>query len=255
MPITATIAALAALSLAALPPTLGFIGKEMLLEASLAAYRTGLTIAIVFASMIFVTTAGFIGVRPFFGKKVSTPNLPHDGPPVLWSGPAILAALGVVFAATPSLVDGSLLRPAVEAITREAATFQMALWHGFNLPLALSAVSLLFGWTIYARPKIVVEIVSRLQITSWWGPQRWYGLILAGLNSLAELQTRLLQSGYLRYYLTIIIVTILTLAGGKLVIGLDAAPFAASVDARFHEWLVAGVILFAALAAVRLDHG
>src|ERR1051325_384690 len=50
MPMTASIAALAALSLAALPPTLGFIGKEMLLESSLAANRAGLAIAVVFAS-------------------------------------------------------------------------------------------------------------------------------------------------------------------------------------------------------------
>ncbi|HEX7232962.1 MAG TPA: putative monovalent cation/H+ antiporter subunit A [Candidatus Binatia bacterium] len=250
MPITATIAVLAALSLAALPPTLGFIGKEMLLEALIAANRAGLIIAVVFASIIFVTTAGIIGIQPFFGKKLPTPKPPHEAQAGLWSAPAILAVLGVIFAALPALVQGSLFQPAVEAIVREPITLNVAVWHGFNVPLALSAVSLLFGLAIYARRTPVIGILARLQISSWWGPQDWYRLTLAGLNSLAERQTQLLQSGYLRYYLIIIILTSLTLAGSKLFIALDTASFTANFDARFHEWLIAGLILLAALAAV-----
>jgi multicomponent Na+:H+ antiporter subunit A len=250
MPITATIAALAALSLAALPPTLGFIGKEMLIEAALAANTPGLIIAMVFASIIFVTTAGIIGIQPFFGKKLPTPNPPLEASPGLWSAPAILAVLGVIFAALPALLQRPLLRPAAEAIAREAVTLDLALWHGLNLPLALSAVSLVCGLAVYAIRKPFIEIVSRLQITSSWGPQHWYRLVLAGLNSLAERQTRLLQSGYLRYYLIIIIVTILALAGGKLFIALDGATFTARFDTQFHEWLIAGSILLAAWAAV-----
>jgi multicomponent Na+:H+ antiporter subunit A len=250
MPITATIAVLAALSLAALPPSLGFIGKEMLLEASMAANRAGLTIAVVFASIIFVTTAGIIGIQPFFGKKRPTPNPPHEAPLGFWSAPVILAVLGVIFAATPALLQGSLLQPAIEAIAREPVTFQLALWHGFNLPLALSVVSLLFGSAVYVSRKPVIDLLSRLQITSCWGPQHWYRLILAGLNSLAERQTQLLQNGYLRYYLMVIILTSLALAGSKLLIALDAASFTANFDAQFHEWLIAGLILLAALAAV-----
>ena len=250
MPITATIAALAALSLAALPPTLGFIGKEMLLEASLVTHRAGVTVAMVFASIIFVTTAGIIGVQPFFGKKLSTPKPPHEAPPGLWSAPAILAVLGVIFAVMPALVQGSLFQPAIQAIAGKSVALHVALWHGFNLPLALSAVSLVFGWAVYAGRKPVIEIVSRLQITSSWGPQHWYRLVLAGLNSLAERQTQLLQSGYLRYYLIIIILSSLALAGSKLFIALDRASFTANFDALFHEWLIAGLILLAALAAV-----
>jgi len=250
MPITATIAGLAALSLAALPPTLGFIGKELLLEASLAANAAGLIIVLVFAGIIFVTTAGIIGIQPFFGNMLPTPNPPHEASPRLWLAPAILAVLGVIFAAMPSLVETSVLRPAVEAIARQAVSLHVSLWHGLNLPLALSAVSFVCGLALYARRKPAIDIVSRLQITSSWGPRHWYRLILAGLNSLAERQTQLLQSGYLRYYLIIIIVTILALAGSKLFIALDAASFTASFDARFYEWLIAGLIVLAALAAV-----
>ena len=67
--------------------------------------------------------------------------------------------------------------------------------------------------------------LSRLQITSRWGPQHWYSLLLAGLNVLAERQTQLLQSGYLRYYLMFIIATTLGLAGSKLFIEIGSASF------------------------------
>ena len=252
MPITATAAGLAALSLAALPPTLGFIGKEMLLEATLAANVAGLilTVALVFASAIFVATAGIVGVRPFFGKKATNPKQPHEAPPNLWLAPILLSALGILFAAMPSVLEDSLLRPAAEAIAREPVTLDLALWHGLNLPLALSVVSLGFGLAIYAGLKPVLYALSRPQIASRSGPQHWYGLILAGLNVLAQRQTQLLQSGYLRYYLIIIIVTTLGLAGSKLFIGIGSASFTPNSGARFYEWLVAGLILLAAFAAV-----
>ena len=251
MPITATAAVLAALSLAALPPSFGFIGKEMLLETSLATDQAGLIIAIavVLASTIYVSTAGIIAVGPFFGTKRQTSNPPHEAAPCLWLGPALLAVLGVVFAGLPSLIDDSLLRPAVQAIAREPVALHLTLWHGFNLPLALSAISVAGGLAIYARLDLVLYALSRLEITSWWGPQNWYSLLLTGMNVVAQCQTQLLQSGYLRYYLMIIIVTTLALAGSKLFSAVDATRFTASFDAWFHEWVIAGLIVMAAFTA------
>jgi multicomponent Na+:H+ antiporter subunit A len=252
MPMTATAAVMAALSLAALPPTFGFVGKEMLLEASLAANEAGLiiTIALVLASSIYVATAGIIAVQPFFGKKLPTPEQPHEAPLNLWLAPGLLALLGIVFAVMPSLVEDSLLRPAVEAIAREPVELDLALWHGLNAPLVLSALSLFCGLGLYAGRKPVLDVLTRLQITSTWGPQHWWSLLLAGLNALAQRQTRVLQSGYLRYYLMIIIVTALALAGSKLFLGTGSPSFTPNFDARFYEWVLAGLILLAALAAV-----
>lgn len=252
MPITATAAVLAAISLAALPPSMGFIGKEMILEAALSAGEIApiVTIAVMFASILFVAAAGIVAVRPFFGKKLSASKPAHEASAGLWLSPALLAALGIVFGLLPFLVQDSLLRPAVQAIATEPVTLDLALWHGFNLPLALSAVSSACGLAVYAGLNPVLYVLSRLQINSRWGPRHWYSLILAGLNILARRQTELLQSGYLRYYLLIIMVTTLGLAGSKLLVGIDAASFAPNFDAPFYEWGIACLILLAALAAV-----
>jgi multicomponent Na+:H+ antiporter subunit A len=251
MPITATAAVLAALSLAALPPTLGFVGKEMLLGASLEANESLIiTIALVLSAMIYVATAGIVTIRPFFGKKLPMPKRPHEAAPSLWLGPALLAVLGVVFAVIPWPLEESLLRPAVQAIVGESVALHLALWHGFNLPLALSVLSTAGGLAIYARLDLVLYALSRLELTSSWGPQNWYNLLFAGLNALAHRQTQLLQSGYLRYYLLIIIASTVGLAGSKLFIGLGSANFTTAFDARLYEWLLAAMILLAAITAV-----
>jgi multicomponent Na+:H+ antiporter subunit A len=255
MPVTATAAILAALSLAALPPTLGFIGKEMLLEASLAADENAalliiLTGALVLASIVFVAAAGIIAIQPFFGNIVKSPKHAHEASLSLWLGPVLLALLGILLGVAPFLVEGSLLRPAVQAIVREPVSLRLALWHGFNLPVALSALSLACGVALYGGRKQVFYAVGRLQITSWWGPQHWYDCLLAGMNRLAQLQTRVLQNGYLRFYLLIIIATTLALAGSKLFDAIGSFNVAVNFDVRFYEWIVAALIPVGALMAI-----
>jgi multicomponent Na+:H+ antiporter subunit A len=79
-----------------------------------------------------------------------------------------------------------------------------------------------------------------------------YGLALDGLNLFARTQTRLLQSGYLRFYLMIIIATtvglvVYTLASSSQLYQLVRWPG----EARFYEIVVAMLILLAAVVVTR----
>ena len=96
---------------------------------------------------------------------------------------------------------------------------------------------------------------ARLQITSWWAPQHWYSHLLAGMNRVAQRQTRLLQNGYLRYYLLIIVATTLALAASKLFSAIGASTLTAKLDVRFYEWIVAGLIPMGALTAIMSRSG
>jgi multicomponent Na+:H+ antiporter subunit A len=256
MPVTATIAALAALSLAALPPAFGFIGKELLLDAALGAGAGAgaglLTLALLIASIVFVAAAGIIAIRPFFGKKSELPKRAHEAPPGLWLPPMLLACLGILFGIIPSLVEGPVLRSAVQAIVGKSVNFDLALWHGFNLPLALSAVSVACGAALYAARRHAHDAAARLQITSAWGPQNWYYHLLAGMNRVAQRQTRLLQNGYLRFYLLIIVAATVALAVAKLFSAIGSIDVTSELDVRFYEWIVAGLIPAGALTAIML---
>jgi len=123
--------------------------------------------------------------------------------------------------------------------------------HGFDLPLALSALSFLAGVGLFvALPRVLAfsGVADRLFAL---GPERWYDAGLAGLNALAQGQTRILQSGYLRVYLSVIFVTTLVLvvpamAGQELRLPLEPIGVRHVTDL-----LPAGLIVVAALGAVR----
>ena len=252
MPLTATVAAMAALSLAALPPAFGFIGKELLLEASLGTETSAalITIALVVASSVFVAAAAIITIRPVFGTAVPAQKPFHEAPFTLWLAPMVLSVCGILFGAMPSLVEVALVRAAVQAVMREPISFHLALWHGPNLPLALSALSFVCGAALYAARRPVHDAATGLQITSWWGPQHWYGHILAGLNTLAKRLTQLLQNGYLRFYLLIIVAATVTLGAAKLFSAIGSIHLPAELDARFYEWIIAALIPIGALTAI-----
>ena len=78
MPVTATIGVSAALSLAAFPPTLGFIGKEAILDALLSADKGAviLSIALVLASIVFVAVARNLRNPTVLRQKRRKPRAP-----------------------------------------------------------------------------------------------------------------------------------------------------------------------------------
>ncbi|MDD3828645.1 MAG: putative monovalent cation/H+ antiporter subunit A [Anaerolineae bacterium] len=257
MPITAAAAGLAALSMAGLPPLLGFINKELLYEANLQAPRaaTVVTVAGVASNIMLVAAAAIVGIRPFFGRRKDTPKEPHEAPVAFWLGPVILAGLGLAIGLFPETVATVFLSPAVSAIRAEPTVVELGLWHGVNPVLLLSILTLALGVALFLasaplRRAASPALRSAVRTVSGWGPERWYELSLKGLNVVARAQTRLLQSGYLRYYIVIIILTTVGLAGYTLAgMGLPGWP-AVGLDVRFHEALIAVLIVLAALMAV-----
>jgi multicomponent Na+:H+ antiporter subunit A len=256
MPITALVAALAAVSLAGFGPVLSFIGKELLLETALDVPRANIVLvpAAVIAGTLFVTVAAIVGVKPFWSAERHTPKHPHEAPVSLWLGPALLATLGVVFGVLPGLVAQPLVTPAVGAVLGtmgEMEPIKLALWHGINTALILSIMSVVTGLALYAGWRAFRRATSGLEGVFRYGPARWYTAGLSGLNMVARAQTRLLQSGYLRFYfLTIMLTTIVLVsyafASRGMLPGLPAWN-----DVRLPELALAVLILSGAVATIR----
>ena len=218
MPLTALAAGVAALSMAGLPPLFGFIAKELSYEATLHAPAAGwVTAAAVAANVLLVAVAGLVGLRPFLGKAVPTPRPAHEAPPSLLLGPLVLAGLGVAFGLWPGSGAEWLVSAASTSVLGRPAGVHLALWHGLTPALALSAATLAGGVGVYAGRGLLRRAASRWEGAARWGPAGWYELALKGLNGLAVGQTRLLQSGYLRYYLMITVAATAGLAGYALV--------------------------------------
>lgn len=231
MPITACAGALAALSMAGLPPLLGFAGKELLYGAVLQtpAYLT--TAAVTAGALLFVLAMA-AGVRPFFGRPTHTTKCVHEPAFSLWASPLLLGAAGLVLGLAPAMTHRTLP-------------------HSLTPSLFFSVVSTGGGLVLYTLHGRFIAAGQKLEPLVQWGPAAMYDRAVAGLNRLAAIQTGLLQSGYLRHYLQYVVVTTVVLVGAAIVRWDGLPQMIGPAGPHFHEAVLAITIIIATIAAVR----
>jgi len=247
MPLSTAIALIAAASMAGLPGTFGFIGKESLYAVVLA--PAGLTILTVCASAFFLLVAFQTGVRPFWSRNQETPRHPHEAPWTMLVGPALLAALTLAAGIAPGFFMDDLVGAAVRSIVGIPVDPHLHVWHGFNTELLLTGITLLAGASVIIASRRWVTLGQRLSPLAAAGPDRLYDRALVALMAAASWQTRALQSGSLRRYLLIIVLTlctlfVLTFVRAEMTLSLhDLTPVSAPLA------MLSGLIILAALAA------
>lgn len=209
MPPVALAAVLAALSSAGLPFTFGFIGKDLVYEATLHSpwndyiwVLTGLAIA----TNIGLVAAGFMaGIKPFVGKLPTQFEQVHLPSKSLWIPPLLLALLGIVFGILPSFAGTYLSIPAASSIGAIFFTKNLQIWH-FNLILILSIATLLLGSMVYLLNKPSVSKLQQLARFDKISPQRIITGYANDIVRFANWFTNLFHNGYLRsYHLKIIL--------------------------------------------------
>lgn len=201
MPLTATIALLGALSMAGLPPFIGFAAKELVYETGLAASASWALVAVaLLANASMIVVAGIVAVRCFLGRPTATPSTPHDPGPAMLAGPALLALLGLGFGLAPWLVGDGLIVPAASAIAGRPIDYSLSLWHGFTPMLALSAFTLTLGIAAFRSWDRLRAKLAGIRQIELWGADRAYDRLMIGLQNLARWQTNLIQLGSLRIY-------------------------------------------------------
>ena len=244
MPVTAVAAALAAFSMAGLPPFVGFVAKEIVYEAKLAAGgMAGLVASVGFlVNAAQVAIAGLLSWRLFFGPLRPTPSEPHDPPKSMLAGPVLLALLGLLAGAAPSILGAWLVDSAVAAILGRPADVPLKLWHGFTPVLALSVATVALGVMILAGWSRLGPQLRRAAPLDRFGPAAAYDRALAGLVSWAENTTRFFQHGNLRGYMRLLLL-VTALAPLALLLARDgmAFPEAAPIDPRAFAFLLIAV--------------
>jgi multicomponent Na+:H+ antiporter subunit A len=237
-----------------LPPFFGFIGKEVIYEATLEApfAIVLLTAVAVVSNALMIAAAGMVAIRPFYGQQVSTPKKPHEAPPSMWLGPVLLAVLGLLLGLFPNFLGTPLITQAVHAVAGSEEKIKLSLWHGINPMLILSIITVTAGIAAYIGRNTLTRPNPRFRDVVEHGPEHGYTRVVEDMQRLANWQTGILQSGYLRYYLMTVVITTVVLGSLGLFsnVNLGILRWDRLAAVQFHEWLLSITILLAALYMV-----
>ncbi|MCW8056424.1 putative monovalent cation/H+ antiporter subunit A [Agrobacterium tumefaciens] len=204
MPITFAAALAAAISMAGLPPFFGFLAKEEIyyalahgnpravLFAGIAILGNGLMFAVAFA----------VGLKPFLGKPVKTPKPAHEGPLLLWLGPALLALKGLTIALFSGIAHFYISTPMASAIAGEARPVEISLIPHMGVPLGLSLLTIALGIVLYTQLSAVRSLMVRTFTALGAGPDRGFDVFIEMLVKVSFHVTRLIQPGRLEFYVT-----------------------------------------------------
>lgn len=228
MPITATLAVVAAASMAGVPLLNGFLSKEMFFAEAIFASEhgmvsTGLPIAAVIASMFSVTYALRFITQVFFGPDTTDlPRQPHEPPRLMLIPSMLLVLICLVVGVLPGATVGPLLRSATVSILGDAApAYSLQVWHGFNVPLLMSLVAMLGGiallWLLRDRFR---NRPGHAPLIYRMDGMRSFEWLLEHLESLSDRAQGVLRSGRLQVQILMIvlvalIVAVLPLMGGE----------------------------------------
>ncbi len=156
MPITATLAVVAAASMAGVPLLNGFISKEMFFAETIFAghdpvVRIGLPAMATIAGMFSVAYSLRFIHQVFFGPLAKDlPRTPHEPTRGMLLPSALLVAACLLVGMMPATTVGPVLRTAAESVLGPTMpTFSLALWHGFSAPLIMSFLALFGGIGLY----------------------------------------------------------------------------------------------------------
>ncbi len=262
MPWVGTLALLAAAAMAGIPPFNGFISKELMLDEALHG-GTRLWGNLGWGVPVLATLGGLFSVAyslrlvhdVFFNgppKDLPTPH-PHE-PPLGMKAPVILLVVTCVLVGLwPMTVAGPMVHTAAAAMLGAAPPeFSLALWHGFNLPLAMSALAVAGGAILY----LSLAAGGRLHryVPRAFSGKAGFTLAINGLFNRACRVTALIENGSLQRYAALMVAAAVTVAAWPLLAGASLGTGARELLPATPVALVLWLALAAAVGALMLGH-
>lgn len=253
MPHTATLAMVAAASMGGVPLLNGFLSKEMFFAESLQLNLPGLwawvppiiaTLAGIFA---VAYSARFIHDVFFNGKPVDLPKFPPHEPPRYMKIPVeILVFACIMVGVFPTISVGPLLFSAASAtLGGNVPDYELAVIHGFNLPLLMSFLAFFGGLLMYSQRQRFFDFHARFKEID---EKAVFETIVSKFVSMANCFTRWLENGSLQRYVMLLVVSVIAVTVMPLI---DNGFYIGENGLSAVDWptaIAAGVLMVAALA-------
>ncbi len=271
LPWVAAVVVVSGLSMAGVPPLLGFVAKELLLESTqkldeiLGAAGEWVVLSAVIVMAALTAGAAFkLIYEPWFRPEPALPPQTdqslssaavHHAPVFGFVLPALaIAALSVAFPFLLAPLGEYVLTPAANAIAGTDTHVEVALWHGFNFTFALSLVALALGVVVFLLRAQIYSLMNRLP--AWLSGLVAFNRINQALYDFARWTTRKVQGGTMAGQVS---VTLLA-AAGVAVFALSRLGQLRSLEIDFAtapeipEIVLAAMAIIAAIATVRASN-
>jgi multicomponent Na+:H+ antiporter subunit A len=258
----------AALSMAGVPPLLGFVSKELLLESAHklgelygAAGEWAAFGAIVVMAAFTVAVALKLIYEPFLRSEKSLPPQEdealspvhvHHAPSFAFVLPALaIALLGVLLPFFLAPLGKYVLLPAANAIYGGDTGVNLALWHGFNLVFTLSMVALALGVVLFLLRDGTARLLNRVPMS--FSGLAAFNRINNAIYDFARWTTRTVQGGTMASQISITLLAAASVA----VVALARAQWVRDLQLSFStlpsipEVVLAIMAMIAAVVTVR----
>ena len=257
-PVLAIIGVVVAGSMAGLPPFFGFVAKESAFAEliALAGEHPEALTALVFAVTGSLLTVAYMCrfVWGAFASKPGVADTPITDPPArlfivapaLFAGAAL--ALGLLAPAADPLIAAAVLGDGDAVHDGALGVEHLALWHGFTLPLFLSAAVIVLGVLAFFPARGLVEKLP--PVDERFTAAHLYWLVTHWLDVFAVRLTSFTQRGSLPFYLAVILATLIGTLGGT-VLAIRQWPSEVAFVASPVDLPIAVVMIAAALFALR----
>jgi multicomponent K+:H+ antiporter subunit A len=153
MPYTGTLAIVASGAMAGVPLLNGFLSKEMFFtETALVGGTEDWSMSVAAVALgIFSVAYSLRFISVFFGPLAQNlPLQPHEPPHWMRFPVEFLVLLCLIVGIFPETSIGPILAMAAHSVLGEQMPeYDLAIWHGLNIPLLLSGVALLVGIIFY----------------------------------------------------------------------------------------------------------
>lgn len=209
-PLAFIVTSIALLSMAGLPPLLGFIGKELIYEAKVQSPGLGFLILIlgVISNIFMVSVSLLFLSKVFLGKSKTSIKQFGSNNGLFMAGPLVLALFSLGFGLFPNLLT-NIIEPALNVIRAEEIEIKLKLWHGFNQVLLLSLITVATGVILFffvnrndrflCKWRMLNNRIFTIQLTDLFTKS------IEGFVNFSGKYTKYMQHGYHRYYLLTII--------------------------------------------------
>jgi multicomponent K+:H+ antiporter subunit A len=236
----------------------GFLSKEMFFAETLYQQLLGSmswlipVLATIAGAFSVAYSARFIHDVFFNGEPVGLPKQPHEPPRYMRVPIEILVALCLIVGMFPNLVIDSILNVASSAVLGHAAPeFQIAIWHGFNLPLLMSGIAVCGGLFIYTQRRYLFQFQASLPPLN---AKKAFDTFVYTTVKWSQRKIVAIENGSLQRYLMLMFVVVLLCAGWPLfeMAQLVGGKKPTSVD--MHNGIGAALLMIGAIGTVIWHH-